>query len=160
MAAAYIDAPDLTAPAEDRVCDRMRFLETNSPDGYYILMDWLEIPNLRSKSLAYLGSLMCRRVAGKSQLQFAFAIFGIASFGYGILAGIAVLIIYHVKFKALVAVFLPPSGAEIIGWTLASTMTLLILHRLIAGLKLKVRRAKTSRRVGSFTQRCVTRHER
>jgi len=33
-------------------------------DGYYLLSDWLDIPNLRSKSFAYLGNLFKRNVLG------------------------------------------------------------------------------------------------
>jgi len=33
-------------------------------DGYYLLSDWLDIPNLRAKSFAYLGNLFKRKVLG------------------------------------------------------------------------------------------------
>jgi putative peptide zinc metalloprotease protein len=33
-------------------------------DGYYLLSDWLDIPNLRSKSFAYLKNLIQRRLLG------------------------------------------------------------------------------------------------
>ncbi|MGH8015296.1 MAG: metalloprotease, partial [Candidatus Zixiibacteriota bacterium] len=33
-------------------------------DGYYLLSDWLDIPNLRSKSFAYLGNLFLRNLLG------------------------------------------------------------------------------------------------
>ncbi|MFQ5499064.1 MAG: hypothetical protein ACE5FH_05285 [Candidatus Zixiibacteriota bacterium] len=33
-------------------------------DGYYLLSDWLDIPNLRDKSFAYLGNVVKRRLLG------------------------------------------------------------------------------------------------
>jgi len=33
-------------------------------DGYYLLSDWLDIPNLRKKSFAYLGNVVRRRLLG------------------------------------------------------------------------------------------------
>jgi len=33
-------------------------------DGYYLLSDWVDIPNLRSKSFSYLGNVMKRRLLG------------------------------------------------------------------------------------------------
>ncbi len=33
-------------------------------DGYYLLSDWLDIPNLRAKSLAYLANLFQRQILG------------------------------------------------------------------------------------------------
>ncbi|MFQ6008413.1 MAG: HlyD family efflux transporter periplasmic adaptor subunit, partial [Candidatus Zixiibacteriota bacterium] len=33
-------------------------------DGYYLLSDWVDIPNLRQKSFAYLGNLLKRRLLG------------------------------------------------------------------------------------------------
>lgn len=33
-------------------------------DGYYLLSDWLEIPNLRKKAFAYLGNVFKRRILG------------------------------------------------------------------------------------------------
>ena len=33
-------------------------------DGYYLLSDWLDIPNLRSKSFGYLGNLLKRKALG------------------------------------------------------------------------------------------------
>jgi putative peptide zinc metalloprotease protein len=33
-------------------------------DGYYLLSDWLDIPNLRSKAISYLGNVFQRRVLG------------------------------------------------------------------------------------------------
>ncbi|MEE8404951.1 MAG: hypothetical protein V3S17_06135 [candidate division Zixibacteria bacterium] len=33
-------------------------------DGYYLLSDWLDIPNLRSKAFAYIGNLFKRRFLG------------------------------------------------------------------------------------------------
>jgi putative peptide zinc metalloprotease protein len=106
-------------------------------DGYYLLMDFLEVPNLRSRSLAYLGSLILRHAPNEQQLHSVFVLFGVASLGYGLSIGISVLIAYQVTVKALLAGYVQPHGAEAIGWLLASAMGLLVLYRLIAGLDLR-----------------------
>lgn len=38
-------------------------------DGYYLLMDWLEIPNLRARALAYVGARLRRRPPSWAQLD-------------------------------------------------------------------------------------------
>jgi putative peptide zinc metalloprotease protein len=70
-------------------------------DGYFLLIDYLEIPNLRSKSLGYLKYLFMNRVLGLDRVtdqaidkrqRYIFTIFGISSFLYllSLYAGIAV----------------------------------------------------------------------
>ncbi|GIJ55789.1 cyclic nucleotide-binding protein [Virgisporangium aurantiacum] len=38
-------------------------------DGYYLLMDWLEVPNLRARAMAWLGARMRRRPPAFGQLD-------------------------------------------------------------------------------------------
>ncbi len=58
-------------------------------DGYYILMDWLEIPRLREKSLAFVGREFWPRLRRRepfSRDERIFAVFGLLSAAWTILA--------------------------------------------------------------------------
>jgi putative peptide zinc metalloprotease protein len=51
-------------------------------DGYYILMDWLEIPRLRERSLAFIGKPLRDKLRSRSPLsrdEKIFAVFGALS---------------------------------------------------------------------------------
>jgi putative peptide zinc metalloprotease protein len=104
-------------------------------DGYYIMMDLLEIPNLRARALAYLGSLPRGGAAPEPRLRRIFLLFGAASLAYGIAVGIGVLLVYRASIADIAGACLAPPYAQAIGWVLASTMSLIILHRLLAGLR-------------------------
>jgi putative peptide zinc metalloprotease protein len=63
-------------------------------DGYYILMDWLEIPRLREKSLAFVGRPLrakLRRREPFSPEERIFAVFGLLAGAWTILALLAAL---------------------------------------------------------------------
>lgn len=72
-------------------------------DGYYVLSDWIEIPNLAKRSVEYLGYLLKRYIFGMVESRFPvtapgergwFFVYGIASFCYRmfILATLALMI--------------------------------------------------------------------
>ncbi|MBW2270740.1 MAG: peptidase M50 [Deltaproteobacteria bacterium] len=72
-------------------------------DGYFILSDWIEIPNLSARSNQYLGYLVQRNVFGLNQVRCPvnapgearwFLVYGIAAFVYRVLIifGIALFI--------------------------------------------------------------------
>jgi putative peptide zinc metalloprotease protein len=72
-------------------------------DGYFVLSDWIEIPNLGARSNQYLGYLVQRNVFGLSQVRCPvnapgetrwFFVYGIAAFVYRVLIvfGIALFI--------------------------------------------------------------------
>jgi putative peptide zinc metalloprotease protein len=78
-------------------------------DGYYILSDILEIPNLGQRSLSYLGHLLNRYVLGIQESEsivsstaekLLLVVYGLASFFYRIV--LAVVIIFAVAGKYLV----------------------------------------------------------
>jgi putative peptide zinc metalloprotease protein len=100
-------------------------------DGYYVLMDWLDIPNLRSKALAYLGARIWRAkrttkdrrtsriLVGYAVLALLYVLFVV----YSILSG------YHLYVEGLVSHVLPALAAAAFGWLLASLMAWLVLRR-------------------------------
>jgi putative peptide zinc metalloprotease protein len=105
-------------------------------DGYYVVMDLLEIPNLRARALAHLGAMLRGREANEPRLRRIFMLFGAASLAYGIAMGIGVLLGYGACIADFAGSYLPHPYAQAVAWGLAGTMSLLILHRLLDGLRL------------------------
>ncbi|RPI98271.1 MAG: PqqD family peptide modification chaperone, partial [Chloroflexi bacterium] len=63
-------------------------------DGYYILMDWLEIPRLRERSLAFIGKPLrekLRRRAPFTREEKIFAVFGVLSGVWTVIALIVII---------------------------------------------------------------------
>jgi putative peptide zinc metalloprotease protein len=104
-------------------------------DGYYVVMDLLEIPNLRARALAYLGSRLGGRAAPEPRLRRVFMLFGAASLAYGIALGVGMLSVYRAHIVDIAGSYLAHPYAQAIGWVLAGTMSLIILHRLWEGLR-------------------------
>jgi putative peptide zinc metalloprotease protein len=70
-------------------------------DGYYMLMDWLEIPNLRQRATQYLVYLSERYLFGRPEAEMSnasrgeriwFVLFSVSSFLYRILIVLAILL--------------------------------------------------------------------
>jgi len=104
-------------------------------DGYYMVMDLLEIPNLRARALAYLGSVLRGHAEEEPRLGLIFLVFGAASLAYGIAVGIGILWAYRSYIDDVAGAYMPQQYAQAIGWVLAGTMSLVILHRLFDGLR-------------------------
>jgi putative peptide zinc metalloprotease protein len=104
-------------------------------DGYYIVMDILEIPNLRARALAHLGSVLCGRAQAEPRLGAVFLVFGAASLAYGVAIGVGVLWAWHHYVDGFAAAYMPSPYAQAIGWVLAGAMSLIIFHRLLDGLR-------------------------
>ncbi len=76
-------------------------------DGYYILADWLEIPNLGQKSNQFVGYLLQRHIFGADQLpaphltpreSFWLPSFAVASFVYRMLVAVGILLLVFGQF--------------------------------------------------------------
>jgi putative peptide zinc metalloprotease protein len=104
-------------------------------DGYYIVMDLLEIPNLRARALAYMGSVLRGREVEEPRLRNVFLLFGAPSLAYGVALGIGALLAYGAYIADFAGAYLPHPYAQAVGWALAGTMGLLILHRVLDGLR-------------------------
>jgi putative peptide zinc metalloprotease protein len=109
-------------------------------DGYYIVMDLLEIPNLRARALAYLGAVLCGRAQAEPRLGGVFMVFGAASLAYGIAVGLGILWAYRSYIGDVAGAYMAPQYAQAIGWVLAGALSLIILHRLLDGLRPRQRR--------------------
>jgi putative peptide zinc metalloprotease protein len=64
-------------------------------DGYYLLMDWLEIPNLRARGLAWVGARLRRRPPGFGTLDREGRLVAL----YGILAVLWVAIAANIAYR-------------------------------------------------------------
>jgi putative peptide zinc metalloprotease protein len=106
-------------------------------DGYYILTDLLEIPNLRSRALAYLGAVRRGHANAEPRLHHLFIMFGAASLAYGVVLGLGVLFAYRALIGDAAAAWLPQPYAQAIGWGVAGCMSLLVFCVLLNGLRPK-----------------------
>jgi putative peptide zinc metalloprotease protein len=91
-------------------------------DGYYILADLLEIPNLRSRANAYLGYLGERYLFGRREAEPPtatpgerawFVVYGITSFVYRVFVVVAILLFLMDRFFLLGVIFAVLAG---VGW--------------------------------------------
>lgn len=104
-------------------------------DGYYVLMDLCEIPNLRARALACLGARLRGRSVPAPAHGRALACFGLASLAYGLAMGVGVLVASRAAIGSLADAWLPASGAETLAWALAAGISLLIVYRLLDALR-------------------------
>jgi len=104
-------------------------------DGYYVLMDLCEIPNLRARALACLGARLRGRSVPAPAHGRALACFGLASLAYGLAMGVGVLVASRAAISSLAGAWLPASGAETLAWALAAGISLLIVYRLLDALR-------------------------
>lgn len=98
-------------------------------DGYYVLMDWLEVPNLRTKALAFIGARLWRRgrTTRDRRLIRIFTAYGLLALLYtGVVAATA-LTGYQAYVQGAVQHVLPTVVAALLGWLVAAAITWLIL---------------------------------
>ncbi len=94
-------------------------------DGYYILMDYLEIPALRQKAFDYVGERLLRQGRRRRPRREAriFAVFGVLSVGFLLFTLAQLVWIWHVfAMKHLVPV-VGPDGATLLGWGISLALT-------------------------------------
>ena len=109
-------------------------------DGYYVLSDWLDIPNLRAKALAFLGTKIWRRrpTTLDRRLVRIFTAYGIAAVLYAWIAAVLLLMGYHRVVQHVVARVLPDALALGLGWALAVLLVILLLTSLWQSLRQRV----------------------
>lgn len=121
-------------------------------DGYYVLMDLLDVPNLRAKALAFLGTLLwrVRRTTHDARLTRIFAVYGILTLAYTVVVAILVLMGYQNYVRGAVGRVLPPLTASLLGWAIAGFMSWLILFQAWTDLRKGVQdaRQRTQRTTG------------
>lgn len=87
-------------------------------DGYYVLSDWLDRPNLRRQSLAWLASKLPGALRQPRELQRHWLElgYGLASVAYLVAAAALTVVAYRIFFESSVAGWLTPSAAAAIAW--------------------------------------------
>jgi putative peptide zinc metalloprotease protein len=93
-------------------------------DGYYVLVDLLDRPNLRPRALAWLGqellpTLRSRGVAGLRG-HYTELVYGIASLLYIAFMAYAVTLLYRLTLESWVATVLPAPVAAGLAWAAAA----------------------------------------
>ena len=93
-------------------------------DGYYVLMDWLERPNLRPRALAWLGAELQKTIRGRGdfrshRLELAY---GVGSLLYILLMGVLTVIFYRLVLQDWMARLIPATIAEALAWVLAAVV--------------------------------------
>jgi putative peptide zinc metalloprotease protein len=102
-------------------------------DGYYIVMDLLDVPNLRARALAYLGKVLQRTAQPieERRLGVIFLTFGAACLVYGVVVALGIALAGHAIVTSLAGPYLPPVWLQAISWPMAGATSLLLLARLI-----------------------------
>lgn len=109
-------------------------------DGYYVLMYWLERPNLRPRALAWLGGELPKVWREKSQLRaHLFEIFyGTSSLVYIALMGVLTIVSYRLLAQDWMRQIVSADAAAAFAWILGAAVVILSIFS-VAG---KLRGAK------------------
>lgn len=112
-------------------------------DGYYVLMDWLEVPNLRKKALAFIGATLWRtgRTTRDGRLVRIFTVYGVLTLLYTLVMTVTILTGYHRYVEGAVGRVLPALLAVLLGWLIALLMAGLLLLRVWNEVRAGTRRA-------------------
>lgn len=86
-------------------------------DGYYMLMDYLEVPNLRRRSLQFVTKKLWPKMKARARLtkeEWGFTFFGVLAGLYTILATIGGLAVWRDRVAGLLANLLGETNAKIV----------------------------------------------
>jgi putative peptide zinc metalloprotease protein len=109
-------------------------------DVYYVLMDLVDVPNLRSRAIGYIGSLATRRrpELGRREARILL-VYGLLALAYTAFVALAILNGYRQYVDAALAGRLPYFLTAPLGWGLSLAVVWLILRRTWADLRHKRR---------------------
>jgi putative peptide zinc metalloprotease protein len=113
-------------------------------DGYSVLMDWLDVPNLRDKALGFWGALVSGvgRAAPDRRLTLIYVAYGALAIAYSFVVAWAVFNAYQGYVLGAASRFVPASVALPLGWIVAGLMAGLVLRRAWAPMQRGARRAR------------------
>ncbi|NOS78792.1 MAG: HlyD family efflux transporter periplasmic adaptor subunit [Nitrospira sp.] len=106
-------------------------------DGYYMLMDWLEIPNLRARATAYLKYLCERYLFGQREVSRPdatsgerawFVSYGVASALYRVTVTVAILLFLGELWPLLGLLFAAMTAVGMIGVPVSKGLSYLLTH--------------------------------
>jgi putative peptide zinc metalloprotease protein len=106
-------------------------------DGYYLLMDWLERPNFRSKTLAWIGRELPKalRVRGALRAHRVELIYAIASLIYVAVMSVAVAMSAHRFVQGWLLRWVSPVASEYAAILLAALLFSFFLARIAGDLR-------------------------
>jgi putative peptide zinc metalloprotease protein len=120
-------------------------------DGYYVLMDWLDVPNLRDKALGFWGRLVAGegRATPDRRLTLIYIVYGALAIAYAFIVAWAVFNGYQGYVLSAASRFVPAAMALPLGWIVAGLMAGLVLRRAWVPLQRGARRAQKRRNAAS-----------
>jgi putative peptide zinc metalloprotease protein len=108
-------------------------------DGYFILMDWLEIPLLRKKALGFvrkrLAPKLLRERTPFSREERIFSIYGVLTGAFTVLSVLLTINVWQIQMRGLIQTVL--SGRDILSAVLVGGLALMAGIPLILGLLIK-----------------------
>jgi putative peptide zinc metalloprotease protein len=105
-------------------------------DGYYIVMDILELPNLRARALACLGGVLHgKRGEPDARVRRTLIAFGSACLGYGLAMAWALFLACRASIQTLGGPSMASPVLPAISLIIAGTVSMLVLKRLLDDLR-------------------------
>ena len=106
-------------------------------DGYFILMDWLDRPNLREHCLAWLGNELPRALRNRAELRRhrLELFYGLGAVLYVFVSAFLLLVVYRVIIQGWLDQAMPVLAAASIAWALTGTLVALTLMTLAGDLR-------------------------
>lgn len=111
-------------------------------DGYYILSDYLEHPNLRPKAMAWVGRVIGNLVAGKAPTESntIYILYSLGSIIFIAFMGYGTVLLYRVLLQNWLATFLSGALVAGIGWLFAAAIIFLMIAGVFADLRREIRK--------------------
>jgi putative peptide zinc metalloprotease protein len=106
-------------------------------DGYYVLSDLLDRPNLRAEALGWVRSTFPHFLRDRKDLKRhrVDLLYGVGSVLYVLVAAIAMLVLYRLALQGWIKTVVPGSIASALAWAFALLVSLLATLGLIAELR-------------------------
>lgn len=108
-------------------------------DGYYVLMDWLEIPMLRKKALAFVREKLLDKVVKErskfSREETIFTVFGLLAAAWSGFMLLFAVYLWQSRVSAMIAALL--SGQDLLSTFLAGGLVIIAGVPIILGLSIK-----------------------
>ena len=104
-------------------------------DGYYVLVDWLQISGLREKSFAFVKNDLAARIRGRDRFtrgDLPYAIYGVLAAAFTALTVVLAVYIWQVELRLMVSAVV--TGEDVLATVLVGGLALLASTWLVIGL--------------------------
>ena len=104
-------------------------------DGYYVLVDWLEMPKLRQRSFAFVRKDLIRKIRARARFtreEITFSLFGVTAISFTVLMVLVALYLWENEIKIMLQDL--RTGRDLLGLVLLGGMTLAAGASLALGL--------------------------